>query len=187
MSLKPYIANIQSQPVLHTSAVVPVGEIGATVAADIHRLLNVLKVAGASPKSGPYYRLMQLQEDGRMMIEVGMPVNEPVAVPAEEASRVTADTLPAGFVVMALHHGGLGTVEQARNTVFGAALAKGLQPSAPGWIQLLGGSSASQTDLPTAMIVVPVHNPDQATGPSAIAQLSGALAQVVANAPQVAA
>lgn len=181
MNSKPQIANIAAQPVLRTTAVVSVDRIGATVAAEINVIYDALKAVGVAPKSGPYYRLMQLQEDGRMKIEVGVPVTSSIDLPMAHADHVEAGALPAGFAVIALHDQPIDKVEEARNSVFGTVLAKGLQPNGPGWVQfLINPAAPPRAGQPTAMIVVPVLSLAESKGRSAIAELSGVLAQTVA-------
>ena len=113
MDSAPEITDREAQPYAGISASVTMATLGS-VADRVPALFGWLGAAGIEPDGPPFFRYHVIDMARQMVVEVGVPVRVPVAVPSGE---VSAGTLPAGRYAVMTHTGAPDTLADATSVV----------------------------------------------------------------------
>lgn len=134
---EPKILELAAQPALVVRCLAEPDEAQSVFEPCLAEVRRVAEARGARVSGAPFTRYLRFEGDGRMAIEVGLPILEE----DEGADGVTCVVLPGGPCATLLHEGGYERVAAAHRALDEWLEASGRQPRGARWASLVTGLS----------------------------------------------
>lgn len=122
MLSEPTIVDFEPQPYVAIKQTVTMATIGLELAPLAGEVFGWLGAHGVPPAGPPFWRYDVIDMTGKLVVEVGVPVGEPV----EGDGRVSAGTIPSGRYAMATFIGHPDGLQGATATLLAWATTNGL-------------------------------------------------------------
>lgn len=137
---EPKILELAPQPALVVRCTAGADEIAAVMARRLADVRACANECGAVVSGAPFTRILRFEDDGRLEIEVGLPVLEETA----GSGPVEYVELPGGRCVTLVHEGPYGRLALAHLALDVWLESEGWLPVSPRWVSYLAGP-AEQT------------------------------------------
>jgi effector-binding domain-containing protein len=105
MSQEPQLEQRAARDYAGIGATVSMGGISGAIDEAFPELFGWLAASGISPAGPPFVRFLVIDMEADLRIEMGVPVAEPITVPAGDNGRVRPGLLPGGQYVVLRHIG----------------------------------------------------------------------------------